>query len=277
MSNAISVPNARQSTEGNQSESTRELIPLTNTDDGARAVMGRDLHAFLEVQSNYREWFPRMVAYGFEQGKDYASKNRRVQDSLGREREATDHIVTLDMAKEISMIQRTDKGKQARRYFIECERRAQQPQPQLPKDYASALRELAASVEAQELAEKRARELEAPAQSWEALAAPGGDFSVTEAAKVLSRTEGIEIGRNRLFDHMARLGWIYRTQGKRAHWEAYQDKGIKTGRLTHKMGARFINEQTGEWEQAHPTVRVTAKGIHELRLHLTTHKEVVHA
>lgn len=133
-------------------------------------------------------------------------------------------------------------------------------------------------------AEKRAQELEAhnkelepKAGSWEALAAPGGDFSITEAAKVLSRTEGIEIGRNRLFAYMANLGWIYRTQGKRAHWEAYQDKGIKTGRLTHKMGARFINEQTGEWEQAHPTVRVTAKGIHELRLHLTTHKEVVHA
>ena len=136
-----------------------ELIPLTNTDDGVQAVMGRDLHAFLEVQSNYREWFPRMVAYGFEQGKDYASKNRRVQDSLGREREATDHIVTLDMAKEISMIQRTDKGKQARRYFIECERRAQQPQFELPQDYVSALRELASTVEARDIAEKRAREI----------------------------------------------------------------------------------------------------------------------
>lgn len=255
-----------------------ELIPLTSTDEGARAVMGRDLHEFLEVQSNYTTWMNRLVEkYDFVEGQDYLSKTGKVAREGRGNIDQLDHILTLDMAKELSMVQNNERGRQARRYFIECERRAQQPQPQLPKDYASALRELAASVEAQELAEKRARELEAPAQSWEALAAPGGDFSVTEAAKVLSRTEGIEIGRNRLFDHMARLGWIYRTQGKRAHWEAYQDKGIKTGRLTHKMGARFINEQTGEWEQAHPTVRVTAKGIHELRLHLTTHKEVVHA
>ena len=88
------------------------LIPLTDN-NGTQAVMGRDLHTFLEVKSNYREWFPRMIAYGFEEGKDYASKNRRVQDSLGRDREATDHIISLDMAKEISMIQRTEKGRPA--------------------------------------------------------------------------------------------------------------------------------------------------------------------
>lgn len=136
-----------------------ELIPIQDN-NGTQAVMGRDLHAFLEVQSNYREWFPRMVAYGFEEGKDYASKNRRVQDSLGREREANDHIVSLDMAKEISMIQRTEKGKQARQYFIECERRVKDHQatPALPQDYASALRELASTVEAKELAEEQERE-----------------------------------------------------------------------------------------------------------------------
>lgn len=65
-----------------------------------------------------------MTEYGFEGGKDYTVKNDRVQDSLGRERDALNHIISLDMAKEISMIQRTDKGKQARQYFIECEKRA---------------------------------------------------------------------------------------------------------------------------------------------------------
>lgn len=110
-----------------------ELIPIQDK-DGAQAVMGRDLHAFLEVGAEYRHWFPRMVAYGFEEGKDYAVKNDRVQDTLGREREALNHIVTLDMAKEISMIQRTDKGKQARQYFIECERRAKEPAELSPEE-----------------------------------------------------------------------------------------------------------------------------------------------
>ncbi|MEJ5927950.1 antA/AntB antirepressor family protein [Corynebacterium sp. H128] len=82
-----------------------ELLPIQDN-DGIKAIMGRDLHAFLEIKSNYREWFPRMVVYGFDEGIDYTSEIRRVQDSLGREREATDHIITLDMAKELSMIQR---------------------------------------------------------------------------------------------------------------------------------------------------------------------------
>ena len=132
-----------------------ELIPLTER-DGVQAVMGRDLHNFLEVKSNYREWFPRMVEYGFTEGQDYTSKNRRVQDSLGREREATDHITSLDMAKEISMIQRTEKGKQARAYFLECERRVKSSVPAIPQTYAEALRAAADNAERAERAELEA-------------------------------------------------------------------------------------------------------------------------
>lgn len=111
---------------------------------------------------------------------------------------------------------------------------------------------------------EKVAELTPAARSWEHLAAPGGDYSVSAAAKVLSRDPEIEIGRDRLFKHMADLGWVFRTPGKRSHWEAMQDKGIKTGRLVHKLGGGFINEKTGEWEQGQPTVRITPKGLHEL-------------
>lgn len=249
-----------------------ELIPLTDN-DGAQAVMGRDLHAFLEVKSNYREWFPRMVDYGFEEGKDYASKNRRVQDSLGREREATDHVISLDMAKEISMIQRTEKGKQARAYFLECERRAKQPaELSGPELMAKALVEAQATLEA---ANNKVRELEAPAKSWNTMAAQGGDYSVSAAAKTLSRDPNIRIGRDQLFKFMRELGWIFRTTGRRAHWEAYQDKAINTGRLAHKLSRPFLNEKTGEMEQPAPTVRVTPKGLHELHQHLGGSEQAV--
>lgn len=106
-----------------------ELIPIQDN-DGAQAVMGRDLHAFLEVTTAYKDWFPRMVAYGFEQGKDFSSF---LSESTGG-RPKQNHILTLDMAKEISMIQRTDKGKQARQYFIECERRAKEPAELSPEE-----------------------------------------------------------------------------------------------------------------------------------------------
>ena len=237
------------------------LIPLTNN-DGVQAVMGRDLHKFLEVKTPYKDWMPRMVEYGFIAGQDFSTK---MSESTGG-RPSQDHILSLDMAKEISMIQRTDKGKQARQYFIECERRAKQPTGELSR---LDLLQMAMDSEKQRIAlEARNKELEAPAKSWENLAAPGGDYSVAAAAKVLSRDPNIEIGRDRLFAHMKNLGWIFKTSGKRAHWEAYQDKGIKTGRLVHKLGGGFINEKTGDWEQASPTVRITPKGLHELHVSL---------
>lgn len=107
-------------------------------------------------------------------------------------------------------------------------------------------------------------ELKPAADSWTYLAAPGGDYGVAGAAKVLSRDPNISIGRNKLFDFMAQLKWIFRTTGRRAHWEAYQDKGINTGRLVHKLSSPFMNERTGEWEQPAPTIRITPKGLHEL-------------
>lgn len=107
-----------------------ELIPIQDK-DGAQAVMGRDLHAFLEVRDNYTDWMKRMVAYGFSAGQDFSEISDKPR---GAGRPRIDHIVTLDMAKEISMIQRTDKGKQARQYFIECERRAKQPAELSPEE-----------------------------------------------------------------------------------------------------------------------------------------------
>ncbi|RSZ61515.1 BRO-like protein [Corynebacterium hylobatis] len=124
--------------------------------------------------------------------------------------------------------------------------------------------DLKASRERAAAAENRARVLEAPAKSWEHLAAPGGDFSVSAAAKVLSRDPEISLGRDRLFKHMATIGWIFRTKGHRPHWEASQQKAIDTGRLTHKLSAPFFNERTEEWEQPNPTIRITPKGLHQL-------------
>lgn len=98
-----------------------ELIPIQDK-DGAQAVMGRDLHTFLEVSTRYNDWIARLIEkYGFIAGQDFYSKMSKTPNG-GRPSE--NHVLTLDMAKEISMVQNNDKGRQARRYFIECERRA---------------------------------------------------------------------------------------------------------------------------------------------------------
>lgn len=108
-----------------------ELIPIQDN-DGAQAVMGRDLHKFLEVTSRYNDWMGRLIEkYGFVAGQDFYSK---MSKNNGRGRPVEDHILTLDMAKEISMVQNNDKGRQARRYFIECERRAKEPAELSPEE-----------------------------------------------------------------------------------------------------------------------------------------------
>ncbi len=91
---------------------------------GTPTVSGRELHEALEVKTAYKDWFPRMCEYGFTEGKDFnLLKNERVQIEGSREvqREITDHQLTIPMAKELCMLQRNEKGKQFRQYFIKVE------------------------------------------------------------------------------------------------------------------------------------------------------------
>lgn len=109
----------------NQLIEKQTLFNLHERDDGTIAVSGRELHEFLEIGTQYKDWFPRMIEYGFIEKEDFNPlKIERVQLEGNRQvtRVVTDHVLTIDMAKEISMIQRNEKGKQARRYFIEIEK-----------------------------------------------------------------------------------------------------------------------------------------------------------
>lgn len=105
--------------------------------------------------------------------------------------------------------------------------------------------------------------LEAPARSWQLLADAHGDFSVAEAAKILSRDPSITTGRDRLFQYMADQGWIFKSRNPRGGWEAYQT-AVDTRRLVEKPARPFLNSKTGAYELPAPTIRVTAKGIGKL-------------
>lgn len=94
-----------------------ELIAVTYENDRP-VVSARDLHELLEVKTAYKDWFPRMCEYGFTEGQDFCSF---LSESTGG-RPAQDAAVSLDMAKEICMLQRSEKGKQARQYFIQLEK-----------------------------------------------------------------------------------------------------------------------------------------------------------
>ena len=94
-----------------------DLIKLTEQ-NGKVAVSARELYSFLDVNTPFTIWIKRMIEYGFEQSKDFVTI--LLESSGGRP--STDYSLSLDCAKEISMLQRTEKGKQARQYFIEKEK-----------------------------------------------------------------------------------------------------------------------------------------------------------
>ena len=112
-----------------------ELIKITTNESGNQVVSARELHKFLEVETRFNDWISRMMNYGFVENVDYQVLLKN-EYNLSGGRPSTDYALTLDTAKEISMIQRSDKGKQARQYFIECEKKLKEvvlnQQPVLP-------------------------------------------------------------------------------------------------------------------------------------------------
>ena len=100
------------------------LLKIEVNDNQEQTVSGRELHMFMGIETRYDTWFNRMLQYGFEEGKDFCSK---MSESTGG-RPSTDHLMKIDMAKELCMLARNEKGKQARQYFLEVEREWNSPE-----------------------------------------------------------------------------------------------------------------------------------------------------
>lgn len=99
-----------------------ELIKVEVSEDGKKLVSARDLHEGLGSKDRFSKWFDRMISYGFEENMDYTGVKKFTVVNNGANQELQDYAITLDMAKEISMIQRNDIGKKFRQYFIEKEK-----------------------------------------------------------------------------------------------------------------------------------------------------------
>lgn len=98
-----------------------ELIPI-NYEGEQPTVSARELYTGLEITDRFSRWFERMSAYGFSEGNDFTSVKSSTLVNNGAEREITDYRVSIDMAKQICMIQRSEKGRQYRQYFLDLEK-----------------------------------------------------------------------------------------------------------------------------------------------------------
>lgn len=148
--------------------------------NGEQVVSARELHNFLEVRSRFNDWIEnRIEKYDFIENYDYT----KILVECTRGQNKYDYIIKLDMAKELSMVENNSKGRQARKYFIECEKRLKEvAQPRLPATYLEALKELVKVEEEKLVLESKVKNL----------THQGKLYTATEIAKELGFKSAME-------------------------------------------------------------------------------------
>lgn len=219
-----------------------EIIKV-NYENDRPTVLARDLHDFLEVKTAFKDWFPRMCEYGFSEGTDFCSF---LSESTGG-RPAQDAQLTIEMAKEICMLQRNERGKQARQYFI-----------QLEKDWNSPEKVMARALQ---IADKKIKRLETQIEEDRprvlfagAVETSKSSILIGELAKIIKQN-GIKIGPIRLFEWMRQNGYLIRRNGS--------DYNMPTQRAM-EMGLFEIKETSIVHADGHTSIsktpKVTGKG-----------------
>ena len=224
-----------------------ELINVTLNDNHEPVISGRQLHEALEVKTRYNDWFNRMTEYGFIENQDYLAITQKRVTAQGNSTNQVDHIIKLDMAKEIAMIQRTERGKQVRQYFIQVE-----------KDFNSPEKIMARALL---MADKKVHQLEAKIEAdrpkvlfAEAVSASHSSILVGELAKLLKQN-GVDMGGKRLFHWLRTHGYLIKRNGR--------DRNMPTQKSV-EMGLIRVKETSITHADGHITVSktplVTGKG-----------------
>lgn len=222
------------------------LINITLNENQEPVVSGRQLHQVLGVKTPYSMWFDRMVEYGFTENQDFLLNNSVKQTGRGGHNKI-DHVLKLDMAKEIAMIQRTDKGKEVRQYFIQVE-----------KDFNSPEKIMARALL---MADKKVHKLEAQIEAdrpkvlfADAVSASKSSCLIGELAKILKQN-GIDIGQNKLFQWLRSNGYLISRRGD--SWNQPTQKSMQLGLFELKK--TNINHADGH-TTTNTTTKVTGKG-----------------
>ena len=182
-----------------------ELLKIDTSDAERITVSARDLYEFLEATERFNSWFDRMKQYGLTEGEDFNPlKSLRVQTEGNREvqREVDDYQLTIDTAKQIAMLQRNEKGTQARKYFIQVENAWNSPE----KVMARALTIANKTIATLELENK---EMKPKALFADAVAQLDTSILVYDLAKLICQN-GVKIGGNRLWTWLRDNGYIFK-------------------------------------------------------------------
>ena len=218
-----------------------ELINVTLNENQEPVVSGRQLHQVLGVKTAYKDWFKRMTEYGFTENEDFLLLKNEQQTGRGGHNKIN-HVLKLDMAKEIAMIQRTDKGKEVRQYFIQVE-----------KDFNSPEKIMARALK---IADRKIIKLEATIEEQKpkvifanAVSASHTSILVGEFAKLM-RQNGVNLGQNRMFAWLRENGYLINRRGS--------DKNMPTQK-SMELGLFEIKETTINHSDGHISINKTPK------------------
>lgn len=200
------------------------LIPI-NYDGEQPTVSARDLHEGLEVKSNFTTWFDRMCEYGFTEN-DYKKCFPKMESGLNGGQNMVDYQISVDMAKQICMIQRSEKGKQYRQYFIDLEKAWNTPEQVMARALKLADRTIdTLKEENKKLIEDNER-MKPKVIFADAVRASSSSILIGDLAKIL-RQNGVDIGAKRLFEYLRNHGYLIKRKG--SDWNMPTQKSMNMG------------------------------------------------
>lgn len=229
-----------------------ELIKV-NYENDRPTVLARELHDFLEVKTAFKDWFPRMCEYGFSEGIDYCSFLSNRSDGLpGKPKQ--DAQLTIEMAKEICMLQRNERGKQARQYFIQLEKDWNSPELVMARALKMANSRIGSLEERTIHLEQKIEQDKPKVLFADAVSTSQNTILIGDLAKVL-RQNGVEMGQTRLFQWLRENGYLIKQKGSAYNMPTQKSMElglfkIKETCITHSDGHTSVNR----------TPKVTGKG-----------------
>ena len=214
--------------------------------NGEQLVSGRELHKFLENNERFSKWWERMVSYGFEENKDYTPYQKVHPQN---KQEYTDYLMKISMAKELSMLQRNERGKQAREYFIKCEEAWNSEDMVLARALQIQNKKILGYKEHIEVLENKIKE-DAPRVSFAETIEKASDcILVREFSKIIAN-EGIHLGEKSLYKWFREKGFIFKNSTE--PMQSAVQRGL------FKVSERVIKAVTGDIVRS--TTKITGKG-----------------
>lgn len=227
-----------------------QLVPVYETDKGNKVVDARELHEFLDSKQDFTNWIKnRIEKYEFVMDEDFSII---ISKSTGG-RPSTEYILAFDTAKEFAMVENNAKGRKARKYFIEIEKRFKTQQHALPQSYAEALR-LAADLSDKTIVLEAKIEADKPLVHFaESLQISKDSILVSDLATLLKQN-GVDIGEGRLFKQLRAEGYLIKS-GTEYNMPTQRSLDLKIFEV--KVGSRNSSDGTIKITR---TPKITGKG-----------------